>query len=129
MLTLEQINHAKNMIGFHDEKVYEHDDCIKIAYEWLDAQKKVKNSIDKPKPLKHYIEDWAGRYISKDDVVVAAYIHPEIHGEYPLFNISSRLVKPSLDRLKDIGESFSHNKSSCIKYNDTYSGTEDNKNV
>lgn len=50
----------------------------------------------------------AGRYISTTDVDVAAFLHPEIHGTYPHFNISARLVKPSDSRLANISEAFKH---------------------
>ena len=85
---------------------HEHNDCIRIAYEWLDAQVKTKGFSKKQHALKHIIEQWAGRYVSQTDVDVAAELHPEIRGEYPYFNISSRLTRPSKSRLDGIGEAF-----------------------
>ena len=87
---------------------HEHNDCIRMAYEWLDAQIKIKNPTSKRFALKHIIEEWAGRYVSTSDVDVAAYMHPDIHGKYPNFNISARLTEPSTDRLKSIPEAFKH---------------------
>lgn len=86
---------------------HEHDDCIRIAYEWLDAQKKIQGKVNKAFALKHLIEKWGGRYVSTTDVDVAAHLHPDINGTYPYFNISSRLTLPSDERLKGIGEAFS----------------------
>lgn len=88
---------------------HEHNDCIRIAFEWLDAQKKTKGLNQKGYALKHMIEGWAGRYVSQDDVEVAAILHPEIKGKYPSFNISARLVEPSQKRLQGIGEAHKHN--------------------
>jgi len=103
MLTKKQIEKAKKEVMALDPH-YEHDDCIRIAYEWLDAQKKTKNPRYVPHYLKHLIEEWAGRYVSRSDVEIAAHLHPLIRGKYPYYNISSRLTEPSTDRLKNIGE-------------------------
>ena len=77
---------------------------IKICYQWLDAQKKTKN-VNKSRlsfPVKHLVEAWCGDYVSRDDVEIAAALHPDIHGEYPDFNISNILTLPSKNRLKNI---------------------------
>ena len=76
---------------------------IKIAYAWLDAQKKIKN-INKRLyfPVKHMVEGWCGDYVSRDDVEIAAALHPEIKGVYPDFNISQMLTLPSKSRLSNI---------------------------
>jgi len=104
----DAIEKAKKITRLADPH-YEHNDCIRIAYEWLDAQKKIKNPTTKRWTLKHLIEKWAGRYVSTSDVEVAANMHPNIHGKYPNFNISARLTEPSTDRLKNISEAFKHN--------------------
>jgi hypothetical protein len=82
-------------------KLHEHPDCIRIAYEWLSAQYRTKVVYKRHLPLKHIIESWAGRYVSKDDVVVAAKVL-RMNGEYPNYNISKRLVKPCRQRLEKI---------------------------
>ncbi|WP_426320470.1 hypothetical protein [Pseudoduganella sp. R-43] len=87
---------------------HEHHDCIRIAYQWLDAQKKIKGATTKTMPLKHIIEKWGGRYVSESDVEVAAALHPEIRGTYPYFNISARLTEPSKARLSSVSEAFKH---------------------
>ena len=89
-----------------EEPLHEHNDCIRIAYEWLDAQVKTKRVNRKARALKHIIERWAGRYVSTHDVDVAAELHPDIHGIYPYFNISSRLIRPAKRRLNGISEAF-----------------------
>lgn len=100
MISAEEIAEAKKMTKYGTKKVlHEHDDCIRMAYEWLDAQKRTKGISRRFRPLKHIIEKWAGRYISESDVEVAAVLHPEIRGAYPYFNISSSLVRPSDARL------------------------------
>lgn len=103
MLTDKQIDDAKVKLRILDAN-YEHNDCIRIAYEWLDAQTKTKAPRDVVDLLKHLIEKWAGRYVSASDVEVAASLHPQIMGKYPRFNISSRLTEPSVERLKSIGQ-------------------------
>jgi hypothetical protein len=107
-LTKVQIERGKAASRYHLPPHHEHDDCIRMAYEWLDAQVKIKGRTNKTRPIKHIIEKWAGRYISTTDVVVAAQIHPDIHGTYPHFNISARLTEPSAHRLEGIGEAFKH---------------------
>lgn len=91
---------------------HEHDDCIRIAYEWLDAQSKTKGVTRKTYALKHIIEEWGGRYVSQSDVEVAAQIHPLVRGVYPHFNISSGLTLPSQRRLEGIGEAGKHDNYS-----------------
>jgi hypothetical protein len=103
LLTDKQIDDAKIKLRILDAN-HEHNDCIRIAYEWLDAQTKTKAPRDIVKPLKHLIEKWAGRYVSASDVEVAASLHSQIMGKYPRFNISSRLTEPSVERLKGIGQ-------------------------
>lgn len=106
MLTAEQIAEAKRSAPYGGgEQLHEHDDCVRIAYEWLDAQ--ARNRTRTPPyylPLKHVIEAWGGRYISEADVVVAAHLHPDIIGTYPTFNLSKRLVLPEFDRLDGIAQ-------------------------
>lgn len=111
MLSDEEIDEAKKQIRYSlpDGGHHQHNDCIRIAYEWLDAQKKIKTTSRKGYALKHLIEKWGGRYVSTSDVEVAAFLHPDIEGEYPHFNISARLTMPSDQRLKNISEAFKHN--------------------
>ena len=109
MITDEDIERAKQRTKYHlESRHHEHNDCIRIAYEWLDAQKKTKKPAQKANVSKHLIEKWAGRYVSASDVCVAAELHPEICGVYPFLNISSRLTEPSIERLKGISEAMKH---------------------
>lgn len=109
MLTDAEIEKAKADYTYPELEAYhQHNDCIRIAYEWLDAQKKTKGTMRQNFEIKHLIENWAGRYVSTSDVEVAAYIHPEINGQYPRFNISSQLTEPSINRLEGIGEAGRH---------------------
>lgn len=91
--------------GFH-----QHVDCILIAGEWLEAQKPTKGATRCQYALKHMIESWADRYVSSDDVAVAAKILG-IKGEYPRFHFDGRLIYPSNDRLIGIGEAGKHDYS------------------
>lgn len=108
MLTTLQIEDGEKTTPYTNEAFHEHDDCIRIAYEWLDAQIKTKN----PKnmrlcvDLKHFIERWAGRYVSQADVDVAAQLHPAVKGRYSKYNIRVNLTLPSVERLNGIGEAF-----------------------
>jgi hypothetical protein len=97
MLTDFEINIAKTKVKkWNSDSLHEHSDCIRMAYEWLDAQKKTKGKVRKQFALKHLVERWAGRYVSRSDLEAAAYLHPDIHGEYPYYNISSQLTLPSV---------------------------------
>lgn len=106
MLTDQEIQQAINKISKNPNNLHEHPDCVRIAYTWLDAQKKIQTPCSKLYPIKHFIEKWAGRYVSESDVEVAAYLHPEIKGKYPYFNISSNLTEPSRSRLTIISEAM-----------------------
>lgn len=45
MITDKQIELAKHKTNYNPDSPYhEHNDSIRIAYEWLDAQKKIKPS-------------------------------------------------------------------------------------
>lgn len=106
MLSSIEISKAKETTPYQHraEILHEHDDCIRIAYEWMDAQKKTKSPTRKTWAVKHLVEQWAGRYVSRSDVEVAAHMHPDIIGTYPYFNISARLTDPATARLDGIGE-------------------------
>lgn len=108
MITDEQIEAAKRRTKFTEKPHHEHNDCIRIAYEWLDAQPKTKGTTKLYNPLKHMIEAWGGRYVSQTDVEVAAEMHPQIRGKYPTYNITSRTVLPNARRLEGIGEAGKH---------------------
>lgn len=111
MLTDQQIEAGKTTAHHSThEKLHEHNDCIRFAYEWLDAQIKTKNVQKKPHDLKHLIQRWAGRYISSSDVEVAAHLHPDIRGQYPYFNISSKLTSPLISRISSLGETYTQTK-------------------
>lgn len=107
MLSDEQIEAGKKETPYkQSEPHHEHNDCIRFAYEWLDAQTKIKGYQKQTFALKHLIEKWAGRYVSTSDVEVAATLHPEIRGDYPWYNISAKLTLPSKDRIANLGEAF-----------------------
>lgn len=109
MLTSEEISKGKATTVYTHGGHHEHDDCIRMAYEWLDAQVKQRGPTRVTRPLKHIIEKWAGRYVSTSDVEVAATLHPDIRGRYPHFNIrAGRLVEPTARRLEGVGEAFKH---------------------
>jgi len=115
MLNDKQIEQGKAEAKLGDDPHHEHPDCIRIAFEWLDAQARTSSSNKRTtRPLKHLIENWANRYVSQSDVEVAAYLHPDIIGTYPHFNISSRLIRPNGRRLKGIQEAGRHS------YTDSY---------
>jgi len=109
ILTDEQIEEAKKWTKYNSaEQLHQHNDCIRIAYEWLDAQDTITSKQPHAFALKHLIEKWGGRYVSQSDVEVAAYMHPRIRGSYPRYNISARLTLPADDRLDGIGEAHTH---------------------
>ncbi|WP_299415122.1 hypothetical protein [uncultured Sulfitobacter sp.] len=113
-----EIDYAISINIPSDVALHEHRDCIRIAYGWLDAQKKRAN-INRIStfPLKHIIESWGKRYVSQADVEVAASLHPHIKGSYPYYNISASLIKPSEGRLINIGEAGKH--QDYVRYDDS----------
>lgn len=113
MLTDERIQAAKTttLYSSSERPLHEHNDCIRFAYEWLDAQVKTKGKLKTPLQIKHLIERWAGRYVSTADVDVAASLHPDVQGQYPYFNISSRLTNPSAARISMLGQAFTQDQN------------------
>ena len=113
-LTDTEIEKAKKHVNYRDHQPFhQHNDCIRIAYEWLDAQTKLKNkSKSYLSDLKRAIEEWGGRYVSISDVLVAIHLHPEISISSPnsrvSINISKKWTLPSLIRLQGIKEAFAH---------------------
>lgn len=104
MLSARIIAAAKKRVYYDPSNArFQHDDCIRIAHQWLGAQTKTKAVTRVDRQLKHYIETWGGRYVSESDVQVAAEIL-KLQGTYPCFNISRRLTLPSDARLAGIGE-------------------------
>ena len=85
--------------------LHEHPDCVRAAFAWLDAQRAVQRNPRLYRPVKAYVEGWAQRYVSTDDVIVAAFLHPRIKGTYPNFNLSAWLTLPDAHRLSglDVG--------------------------
>lgn len=108
LLTDDQIKSALKKVSLLEPFHNEHYDCVRIAYEWLDAQKKIKGTMKRKLPLKHIVESWGSRYVSTTDVEAAAILHPLIVGKYPSYNLSARLVRPSDSRLNVIGEAGKH---------------------
>lgn len=102
MLTDQEIQKAINTVSIGPDNLHEHPD----AYTWLDAQKKLQSACRQSYPLKHYIEKWAGRYVSESDVKVPAYLHSGVKGKHPNFNISSNLTEPCRSRLNNIPEAM-----------------------
>ena len=98
-----------------NEQCYVHScDQVRLAFQWLDAQKKLKRPNKRPWLEKHVLERWAGRYISWCSVEVAGRLHPEITGNYPCFNIGNRFIYPNKRRQIDIAEAGIHpNYSAC----------------
>lgn len=106
MLTDEMIEYGIKVLDQHDG--VSNYDGVRIAYQWLDAQITTKAAKTAAYDLKGMVEEWAGYYISTSDVIVAAFLHPDIRGEFPHYNISRRYTEPSLDRLKGNPEAFTH---------------------
>ena len=113
MITAQQVNKARLELKLL-EQYHEHDDSVRIAYEWLDSQTITKfltgeqGAKGEKFNLKRLVSDWGGREIMQSDIAIAAYLHPEIKGDYPFYNISPQLIFPSAERLRGIGESFRH---------------------
>ncbi len=103
----EQIEEASRRTRYASKPYHQHPDCIRIAAEWLDAQRRLKApAVGRGGwHLKHIIEAWAGRYVSQSDVEVAATLLG-LKGRYPFYDISSRLTRPKLSRLEGIGEAM-----------------------
>ena len=84
---------------------HEHTDCILAAWHFLDAQNSADTAEVHHYNIKHVAEHWFGRFITSDDVIVAAHLHPDVY--YDLdegLYISSQLVLPDIDRVKHLSQ-------------------------
>ena len=119
--TDEQIRAACMATTYTTKPHHEHPDCIRIAFEWLAAQQMTSRPSRRAAwPIKHLAESWAGRYVSEADVCVAATLLGLL-GRYPHFSISSRLTRPSMSRLRNIGEALTQKNYLFSDYDDCYS--------
>ncbi len=125
-LTEKQIINAKKVTNFRWKPPYhQHNDCIRIACEWLQAQIKLKNKTPQRQrevPIVQLIEDWGRRSVSIDDILVAAKIL-KLKGGYHSLNISLKRTFPSKKRLLRINQAGLH--SDYIPYSDAYTYFED----
>jgi hypothetical protein len=102
LITAREIAEAKARTQYTNRNpLHEDDDCIRMAYQWLDAQIRLKMPRKHHLALKHCVEHWAERYVSQSDVEVAAAMHG-LSGRYPYYNYSAQLVWPSPRRLEGI---------------------------
>ena len=93
---------------------------VRMAYSWLDAQRRAKGLTQTYLPLKHMIEAWANFYIPAQAVCIAVNLHPDFFGKkYPHFNLKKdRIIRPDRKRLEGIPGVGSHNYSE--KWNANY---------
>jgi len=106
MLTDKQIEDAKAKTKYSIPAHHEHNDCIRFAYEWLDAQRTIQGKTNCHFAIKQLVQHWAGCYVSTSDLEVAAEMHPQLRGKFPYFNLSSKLVFPSRERISMLSQAF-----------------------
>ena len=107
MISNKEINIAKHKFDIQN-KSQSFNDRVKICYQWIDAQKPLKSEGIDIFGLKGYIENWAGYYIQPIHIKIAIQLHPEIKQINQSYNISPRLIEPSINRLNSISNAFSH---------------------
>ena len=111
LLTDKAILIAKGSAPYDSNNaLHQHNDCIRIAYIWLDHQKVTKRTRFTASAIKHDIERWAQRYISSSDLIVAAHMHPDIiiNPAHHTLNIHQKFITPPIDYLYKISEAFKH---------------------
>ena len=109
VLSDEAIAFAKqraNYAGF--VPVHHNNDCIRIAYVWLDAQIKSSSLFEVPVSQRGLIRSWGGALVMYGDIIVAAELHPEVFGVYPLLNLSRELTYPDPARFANIAGAHEH---------------------
>ena len=103
MLTDARIEEEKKKFGM-PQNTQSSSDCVRIAYAWFDAQVKTGRIARASIEIKNVINAWGARYVSIDDVEIAACLHPEIRGSYPSYNIHEHFTRPNKRRLACIPE-------------------------
>lgn len=102
-----EIDEAKKQHQYVRKTSYHcHNDCIRIAYQFFDAQKIIKNPTTLCFDFKRMIKVWAGCYVTFADVEIAAVLHPRVIGKFPYYNISCAFIEPSTRRLQGIQRAF-----------------------
>lgn len=110
-VTSKVILEAKKVKYCNDKNPYhEHDDCVRIAMEFLDAQPLLvsvppRHNRSLRYSLKSMVEHWAGRYVSAADVRLAGKMM-KLKGNYPFYNIPIKKTKPHHSRLSEIPEAY-----------------------
>jgi hypothetical protein len=109
---------------FWADGYHQHNDCIRIAAHWLDAQKRTKVCGVSPSVVKHTAEIWAQRYVSASDVEVAAHLLGIGRSERGLIGVSKLQTRPAERRLRNISEAGKHNYtgSNAYTYDETTTG-------
>lgn len=102
-LALDEIK-KKSSDDFYTESL----DSVRIAYQWLDAQKSLKGVHLHISPIKHVIEFWGCRYVSQYDLDAAVLLHPRFKGSNDCYNLSKDLILPAMFRLEGIKEAGLH---------------------
>lgn len=103
---IELAKASANYAGF--VPVHQNNDCIRIAYAWLDAQIKTPGLREVPVSQRGLIRAWGGALVMYADIIVAAEIHPAIKGVYPNLNVAEQLTLPLPSRLAHIPGAHEH---------------------
>lgn len=124
MLTDEQIKAAIDEMGiyFGANEPYDH---IRMAYEWLDAQEKTDKLIPLSRSFgddlpRYMCQDWCGWFMCENTFDIAAYLHPEIKGKHPRFNISDQFILPKLERIEGLKGILANDESFGKKHSMQY---------
>jgi len=84
-----------------------HTDCVRIAYQWLSVQYRTHSAKQDATELKKLIRGWAGYYIKKDDVLLAAHLLGFRISNEAIF-ISKILTRPAPSRLSKFDGTLTH---------------------
>lgn len=124
MITQGEIDLAKLRTIYRRVPHHGHPDRVRLAYEWFDAQKELKGAPQTWRPIRHFIQHWAGCCVDEADIEVAATLHAKVWGKYPNYNISMRLIRPNERRFNGIGEALKQSQYRDEYPNDFYATDE-----
>jgi hypothetical protein len=101
VVTAEQICSAVDAFG---DGIFTDPEGVAVALLWIDAQQVINRARSGRGTVKHMIEQWAGVYVHRTDVNVAARMLG-IECDCPAIAIRKRVVLPSRQRLVGVVDS------------------------
>lgn len=105
-ITMNSIAIAEKELGISRADQTENGDGVKIAYQWLMAQKKIATQ-NNHQQIKSLIRSWSGCFITDDDIAIAGHLLG-VGSAIQNLSISTKYTLPKQERLDSISSKHKH---------------------